>query len=269
MGVKRKLIGIVGFLVFLSAGAFLVLKSGSAETDDEVVRAQVPMLVATQAIKPGTSVDKVVQNAATTLSVSMVEVEARNPDALTAIEDLTAYKGLVFASEIAPNAPLLTTTFVDRGALTLAAGGVEIPEDLLQLSFSLEPQRVLGGSLRAGDRVAVLMSNTPATVAEGEAPLGQTHIIVQKALLANVQLSNLANAGDTAPGEEAAPMVVGNYMVTLALSASDTERMTNALEFGKIWLAKQPDPANGEGTKVWDIDATMTEPVTAYKLPAK
>lgn len=269
MGVKRKLIGIVGFLVFLSAGAFLVLKSGGAEADKEVVRAQVPMLVAIQTIKAGTSVDKVIENAATMLAVSMVDVDARNPDALTAIDELKPYKGQVFATEMALNAPLLTTTFVDRGALTLAAGGVDIPEDLLQLSFSLEPQRVLGGSLRAGDRVAVLMSNTPPATTEGAAPMGQTHIIVQKALLANVQLSNLANAGDTAPGEEAAPMVVGNYMVTLALSASDTERMTNALEFGKIWLAKQPDPANGEGTKIWDVGATMTEPVTAYKLPAK
>ncbi|MFN0027229.1 MAG: hypothetical protein ACKV2O_08625 [Acidimicrobiales bacterium] len=269
MGVKRKLIGIVGFLVFLSAGAFLVLKSGSAEPETELARAQVPMLVAIQSIKAGTSVDKVIENAATLLSVSMVDVEARNPDALTAIEELTPYKGQVFATEMALNAPLLTTTFVDRGALTLAAGGVDIPEDLLQLSFSLEPQRVLGGSLRAGDRVAVLMSNTPPVVAEGQTPMGQTHIIVQKALLANVQLANLANAGDGAPGEETAPLVVGNYMVTLALSASDTERMTNALEFGRIWLAKQPDPANGENTKVWDVEDTMTEPVTAYKLPAK
>lgn len=269
MGVKRKLIGIVGFLVFLSAGAFLVLKSGGAESDKELVRTQVPMLVATQTIKAGTSVDKVIEGAATLLTVSMVDVEARNPDALTALEDLTPYKGRVFATEMVTNAPLLTTAFVDRGALTLAAGGVEVPEDLLQLSFSLEPQRVLGGSLRAGDRVAVLMSNTPPAATEGAPALGQTHIIVQKALLANVQLSNLANAGDTAPGDEVAPLVVGNYMVTLALSASDTERLTNALEFGKIWLAKQPAPANGEGTKVWDVESTMTEPVTAYKLPAK
>ena len=68
---------------------------------------------------------------------------------------------------------------------------------------------------------------------------------------------------------DAAPAVIGNYMVTLALSASDTERLTYALEYGKIWLAKQPDANTGEGSKVWDVGQTLNDPVTQYAVPAQ
>lgn len=263
MGVRRKLIGIVGALVFALAGTFLVLNSKGDKADEALVREQVPMLVATQALSAGTTVDKLIGTAGM-VQVSMVNVEEKNVDALAAVADLDQFKGRVLSADLAIGAPLLTTSFVDRGSLSLAAGGVEVPSDMLQMSFSLDPQRVLGGSLRAGDRIAVVMSNS-VTDATG-APVNQTHIVVQKALVANVQLSNLANADDTSTAEGGA--VMGNYMVTLALSAPDIERVTNAIEFGRIWLAKQPETADGSNSKVWDANATMTDPVTAYAAPA-
>jgi pilus assembly protein CpaB len=173
---------------------------------------------------------------------------------------LVALKGKVLSADVGPNGQLKTSSFVDRSSLQVSAGGVDVPADRLQISFSLEPQRVLGGSLRAGDLVAVVWSS--ATGQSGP----QTHIIVQKALVANVQLSNLANAGDSSSGSTTEnPAVVGNYTVTLGLSAPDIERLTNGLEFGTIWLAKQPATASGEGTKVWDPTLVASDPVTAYQ----
>lgn len=264
MGVRRKLIGIVGALVCAIAGTFLVL---SARGGDEaaVVREQVPVLVAGKALDAGTSADKL-SSTEGLVTVAQVDVAERSADALTAVRDLTDYKGLVLRADLAPGEPLLTDSFGSRGSLQLAAGGIEIPADRLQLSFSLEPQRVLGGSLRSGDLVAVVFSNTMQTP-EGTSA-SQTHIIVQKALVANVQLSNLANAGQDSPtGTD--PAVVGNYTVTLALGAGDVERVTNALEFGKIWLAKQPATADGTSTKVWDLPQTIGDPVTSYSEPVK
>lgn len=264
MGVRRKLIGIVGALVCAIAGTFLVL---SARGGDEaaVVREQVPVLVAGQALTAGTSVDKLTSTEGL-ITVAQVDVAERSSDALTAVKDLADYKGLVVRSDVAPGEPLLPTSFGARGSLQLAAGGVEIPADRLQLSFSLEPQRVVGGSLRSGDLVAVVYSNTTQT--PDGATANQTHIIVQKALVANVQLSNLANAGQDSPtGTD--PAVVGNYTVTLALGAGDVERVTNALEYGKIWLAKQPATADGTNTKVWDLPQTIGDPVTSYAEPVK
>lgn len=267
MGVKKKLIGIVGALVLALAGTFLVLNNNDKSPEEAVSREQVQMLVALQTLPAGTSVDKLLSTEGM-VSVALVNVEDKSPDALSAVADLNTYKGLVLASELAPNAPLMTTSFVERGALALGAGGVEVPADMLQVSFSLEPQRVLGGSLRAGDRIAVVATFTVTDPSQAEAnAVPMTHIIIQKALVANVQLANLANAADA--GTDAAPAVVGNYMVTLALSAADTERLTYALENGKLWLAKQPETADGSTTKVWDVNQTLMDAVTDYKVAAQ
>lgn len=264
MGVRRKLIGIVGALVCAIAGTFLVLTARGGE-EAVVVRQQVPVLVAGKALEAGTSVDTLAATAGL-VATSQVDVADRRDDALTGPTDLSEYKGMVLTADVPAGETLLVGSFGERGALQLTAGGVEIPADRLQVSFSLEPQRVLGGSLRSGDLVAVVFSNT--SEATGVAP-NQTHIIVQKALVANVQLSNLANAGqDSVAADGSNPAVLGNYTVTLALSAPDVERVTNALEFGKIWLARQPATADGTSTKVWDLSQTVTDPVTSYAEPA-
>ncbi len=269
MGVKRKLIGIVGALLFALAGTYLVLNNKSKGNDDAVSREQVEMLVATQTLPAGTSVDKLMSTEGM-IQVALVNVEDKSPDALAAVADLTQFKGKVLGNEIAPNGALFTTSFVDRGTLALAAGGVEVPADLLQVSMSLEPQRVLGGALRAGDRVAVVASfNVTDNASDQGKTTEMTHIIVQKALVANVQLANLANADDSTTVDGGAPSVVGNYMVTLALSAPDTERLTYAIEYGKLWLAKQPDAADGSTTKVWDVNQTLLDLVTTYQVPTQ
>jgi pilus assembly protein CpaB len=215
--------------------------------------------VALKTLPIGTSVEKI-QSMGDAVATREVAPEEAAADALKDMAALTALKGQVLNADLAPNGQLKTSSFADRSTIQISAGGVDVPPDRLQISFSLEPQRVLGGSLRAGDLVAVVWSD-PA--AEGGA---RTHIIVQKALVANVQLSNLANVGDSSAATES-PAVLGNYTVTLGLSAPDIERMTHGLEFGKIWLAKQPDTASGEGTKVWTPEQVASDPVTAYQNP--
>ena len=82
MGVKRKLIGIIGALVFALAGTFLVLNARESKSSETTARAQVPMLVATQKLAAGTSVDKLLNESAGLLTVSLVNVEDKNVDAL-------------------------------------------------------------------------------------------------------------------------------------------------------------------------------------------
>jgi pilus assembly protein CpaB len=268
MGVKKKLIGIVGALLLALVGTFLVLNNQGGGGEEALTREQVPMLVASQALSAGTTVDKLLTTEGM-VRVAMVNIEDKNPDALSAVAELNEYKGLVVNGDIAANGGLLTTSFADRSSLAIGAGGVDVPADMLQISFSLEPQRVLGGSLRPGDRIAVVGSFSVVDEStEDTKNIDLTHIVVQKALVANVQLANLANAIDNGT-VDAAPAVIGNYMVTLALSASDTERLTYALEYGKIWLAKQPDANSGEGSKVWDVGQTLNDPVTQYAVPAQ
>jgi len=267
MGVRRKLIGVVLAVVFAVGGTFLVLGAGKSDDKAASNRQQVPMLVVTKSVPAGTSVSTLSETSGL-VSVRLVDVESKNVDSLVAVADLQAYKGLVLKTDLTTNDPLLSSSFIERGSLSLAAGGVEVPPDLLQLSFSLEPQRVLGGALRPGDRVAVVASFAAGTTT---APAGaqakaspQTHIVLQKALVANVQLSNLAPVNDKTASVEGAPAVVGNYTVTLALSAADTERLTFALENGSLWLAKQPATADGADSRIWEAEDVLADPVTDY-----
>ena len=190
MASRRKLIGVVLALVLALGGTYLVL-GGRQPQGPSVKRQQVPMLVTTRALAAGTRVDSLIETPGV-VSVVMVDVERKHVDSLAAATDLQPYKGMVLAVDIAAQSPLLTSSFVERGDLSLAAGGVEVPADLLQVSFSLEPQRVLGGALRAGDRVAVIASLTVAVPAPGAASTSaaatkQTRIVLQKALVSNVQ----------------------------------------------------------------------------------
>jgi pilus assembly protein CpaB len=276
MAVRRKLIGVALALVLALGGTYLVL-GGRQQQGPSVKRQQVPMLVTTRALTAGTRVDSLIETPGV-VSVMMVDVEQKHVDSLAAAADLQPYKGMVLANDVAAQSPLLISSFIDRGDLSLAAGGVEVPADLLQVSFSLEPQRVLGGALRAGDRVAVIASLTVTSPTPGAAAgaasasataTKQTRIVLQKALVSNVQLSNLANVKDSVTSEEGAPAVVGNYTVTLALSAADTERLTFALENGTLWLAKQPASASGTDSRIWTVDDVLRDPVTDYAPKAR
>jgi len=276
MGVRRKLIGVVLAVVLAVGGTFLVLGSRGSGDTAAVTREQVPVLVATKPVPAGTAVRTLLETAGA-VTVKLVDVENKDIDALVSIDDLQEFKGLVVRDDVAADSALLSSSFVDRGNLSLAAGGVEVPPELLQMSFSLEPQRVLGGALRPGDRVAVVASfavagsTAPAGISSGSSGAAitggtgkQTRIVLQKALVANVQLSNLATANDATVAANGTPTVVGNYTVTLALSAADTERLAFALENGTLWLAKQPATADGSDSRVWQVEDVLTDPVTDY-----
>lgn len=260
MGVRRKLIGIIGAVVCAALGAVLVLNARSKSSESSTPKRQpVTVLVALKTLPAGTSVEKL-QASPDSVAAREVAPEDAAADALKDTAALTALKGKVLSTDIAANGQIKTSSFAERSTLQISAGGVEVPPDRLQISFTMEPARVLGGALRAGDLVAVVYSDPSATGGP------QTHIIVQKALVANVQLANLANVNDGASGQAAG--VVGNYTVTLGLSAPDVERVTNALEFGKVWLARQPETASGDGTKVWNPATVASDPVTSYQAPA-
>lgn len=263
MGSSRKLIGLVGALVCALLGTFLVLGSrGDKKADTAApVRQPVAVLVATKALVAGTSAEKLA-GTPDLLVVKQLPPEQVPADAFKDAVALASYKGKVLASEVAIGAPLVPSLFVDRAALSLNPTGIEVPADRLQVSFSVEPQRAMGGKLRPGDLVAVTYTD----------PEGRSRVIVQKALIADVQLANLATVTDApqaSAGDAAASAATGNYMITLALTLPDVERVTNALETGKLWLARQPSTAVGTGTRVVTPELNLTDPATSYEEATK
>ena len=131
---------------------------------------------------------------------------------------------------------------VDSGepADDIAAAGtgiaeiVDVPEEMVEITAALDTQRAIGGQVRPGDLVGIIVSYDD---------LRLTDFVLHKILVSNVQ--------DEAPVEivdgtenllEAAPS--GRFYVTFAMEAADAEKMTHALEFGRIWLTYEPETAD-------------------------
>jgi pilus assembly protein CpaB len=141
-------------------------------------------------------------------------------------------------------------------------GRIGVPEGLLEVTVSLEPERAVGGVLRPGSSVAVLASFKPFDVSseepvrldgrlipkDGQTP-NSTHLILHKILVTNVQSQKTFKA--TAKDEDAtAPAPGENLLVTLAVDASQAERVVFAAEHGTVWLAVEPKDAPESGTLV-------------------
>ncbi len=76
------------------------------------------------------------------------------------VSDLTELEGLVAASQILPGEQLLAARFADPAELA-AEGEVPVPEGMQLVSFTLPADRVVGGQVRAGDRVGLVGTVDP------------------------------------------------------------------------------------------------------------
>ena len=226
-----------------------------AEQDQELVE----VLTVDAAIPAGTPVVE----AARSISTNRVPRRLVADDALA---DLDSVRGLVTAVDLLPNEQVLASRFVDAAELAEAARSVEVPDGLLELTVQLSAERSVGGSLRPGDRVAVLSSFDPFTLdavePENEEDLNSfinsedstetitlttpnsTGITVHKALVTRVQVGR-APEGDTAQTTaDVAPS--GSLLVSLAIAPGDAEQVVFTAEFGAIWLARETEGAPEE-----------------------
>jgi pilus assembly protein CpaB len=130
----------------------------------------------------------------------------------------------------------------------VAQAGIDTSK-LLKLSATLDPERVVGGVLRPGDTVAVLISTT-------EDPK-QTHAVLHQIPVVGV-VGAPPIAGEEAttskddPPESSFGGSGDQILVTLAFEAPQAERFVWGLEHGAVWLAHEPKDAPQTGTAIID-----------------
>jgi len=186
-----------------------------------------------------------------------------------AVADLASVDGLVTSVELLPGEQVSARRLVSPEDFGRNRGQVDVPEDLLEVTVSLEPQRAVGGVIRPGSRVGVVASfqglDAGADGADG-APAGpagrapeSTHMVLHKVLVTNLQSVRSFDPGIGGGGREedagdgqaqTAPAPSDNLLVTLALDAPSVERVVFAAEHGSLWLATEPDGASEGGTQV-------------------
>lgn len=250
---NRRVVGLVSALVLAVLGtAALVAYVSTAEERALAGEELVEVYVVATKIPAGTPADEVEQY----VIVEQVPVKIQ---AVQAVDSLPGLSGRVAAVDLVPGEQLVDGRFVERSEFTDRGAGVQIPDDLIEVTIELDPQRAVGGLLEPGQTVAILASFEPfdlnATVVEvdgqevalpqaiaaeveGKTP-NATDVILRKVLVTAVQ--EIEDRTFNNNGEEGVDRLTtapnNSVFVTLAVSPLDAERVVFTAEFGFIWLA--------------------------------
>lgn len=235
---NKKPVGVIAAAVMAVVGTVvLVLFVQGAEDRALEGEELVSVLTADQAIPAGTPA---VQLAGL---VSTEEIPAKiAPEGV--FSDLVQVDGLVTNVDILPGETLLAQRFVAPDQFSARRGSVEVPEGLLETTIALSQEQFIGGVPVPGDKVALVVNGTRADFipfnidplanvpvdpnnpsAANASTLRYTKIILQQALVTNVQGNPLpTQPAGTAATDRVAP-AEGSVLVTLALTGPDVERL--------------------------------------------
>ena len=250
---KARLLGGIAALVVAIIGTVLLVsyvqgadKRAMANTEtSEVYVVQKEIAAGTAAANFGDSVVK--------KTIPKSSVASESVTTLADLEQKVSAVGLV------PGEQLLATRMIDPAQL-LSPGRAPVPSGLQEVTVKLPIDRVIGGSLKAGDTIGVIISYG----ANDSAP-EQTKLTFHQVLVTAVQNSSGAVAQDqTATTTEtasdgalssnasAAQPAGGGYLVTVARSAVDVEKIVHAIEFGKLYLSKETESSTQDNSGVME-----------------
>lgn len=174
------------------------------------------------------------------ITAKQIPALAAVPGRVTKLSDLN---GLVADTALMPGEQLLESRWVTP-ATRAASGDVTLPEGMQAVSIALPVERVVGGTIKPGDTVGVVISATvkvpDATV---DAPMSRQ--VFHKVLV------TAARGGTTIPpveGTDAPAEPFDTVMVTLALMTADVQKLVWGHEFGSVWLTIEPATADETGS---------------------
>lgn len=223
---QRRVIAAVAAVLLAGIGAFLLYNYvNNADKRAMAGQEAVQVLVVTKLVPAGTTAEAIAPYVETR-QLPRVAVVA---DAVANTADVV---GLATTTDLQVGEQLLRSRFAEPG--TSMTGKVKVPDNMQELSIVLEPQRVVGSTIAAGDKVAIFFT------VEGE-----TRMVLNDVLVTNIQ----GGLDPAATDEGAAPS--GSLVVTFALEPKDAERVVFIGETAKLWLAREgKDTADQETTGV-------------------
>lgn len=252
---RRRLVGLAGSVVLAVFGTVvLVSYVQSAHNKAAAAEPMESVLVVTQRVPRGTKASELEGK----VRAKQIAASAKVRGAVKSIDEIDGTK--VATTDLLPDEQVLADRF--QSPQTLGRQGV--PSGLLEVTVKLDPERAVGGTLRAGDTVAVVSSFKPFDLENvaGADPTGPkkspntTHVILHKVLVTNVQLSSttadakktsdVKSTDDTTPD----PAPKGQLLVTLAVDATSVQRVVFSAEFGTLWLSAEPSEAPDGQTRI-------------------
>jgi pilus assembly protein CpaB len=237
--VKRRIIGAIAALLMAAVGTVMVLSYiGSADERALAGTESVEVLVVAEPVPAGTPAEQLSAYVSTELIPSKIV-------AAGVVTDLQKLAGQVATVDLLAGEQLLDERFALPADLQ-EPGTVAVPKGMQEVTISLEPSRVVGGQLEAGDTVGVFISmeDGPGQVE------AVTHLTLHKVLVTRVQ----GVAVTPEASNESATVPANNVLVTLAITARDAEKVVYAQEFARTWLSKEPADASEKGTQLAQKD---------------
>ncbi|MGC3995225.1 MAG: Flp pilus assembly protein CpaB [Propionicimonas sp.] len=216
---QRRIIAAVAAVLLAGIGAVLLYNYVSNADKRAMANMETTgVLVVTQAVPAGTS------GASLTPYVQLKQLP-RMAVVDGALTDTSSVADLVTDSALAVGEQVLSSRFITPN--TTSTGSVEVPANLQQVSIALEGTRTVGGTIQAGDKVALLITG----------PLKDKDDTVTAQALRNVLVVNVQGASTEGSDDAAA----GNTLtLTLALDPEDVTRVVWGAENAKIWAALEP-----------------------------
>lgn len=242
---RRVIAALVAAVLAIVGGVLLTIYVQNADSRALAGAQPMSVLVVTKPIIKGTAVSQ----ARDAVAVRQIPGAAVVPGAVDAVADLDPT--FVAVTNLEVGEQVLASRFVNPTSEEVSEA-VDVPKGMEQVSIILEPQRVIGSRLRAGETVGVIAS-FEIEDADTQKGVETTHLMLSRVLVTRVA-GVTANGSDGATAEAPSDAV----MVTLAVSAHDAERIVFAQEFGKIWLTRQ-------GTNSDQGDARITTAGNIYR----
>jgi pilus assembly protein CpaB len=205
------------------------------------------VLVVAKAIPAGTPVESMMASLAT-------EQLPGTAVAKTALSTVDGETGKVAAVDLVPGEQLLAERLVAPAELK-SPGSVDVPAGLQEVSFQVEPVRVVGGRLSPGDHVGVFISMEAGGV-EAKADKETTQLSIRKVLVTAVQRAPQPAAEKPAPSDgstdpaanpQDTTLPTGALLLTVAVKDTDAAKIVFAAEYASIWLSKEPLDATDSG----------------------
>ena len=228
---SRLLGGIAALLLAIMGTVLLVVYVQGADSRAAQGLNPIKVLVVKESIPAGTKVEDL---------ASKLKLEDLPQSAVpaAALESLDNEAGKVTAATLQPGEQLLAAKLVSPKELV--PGTVPVPDGMEEVTFLLQPERILGGRLEAGDLVTVFSSFKTDDK-------GNTGLLFHDVLVTAVQKAepdSSKNSSSSTPTDSAVAMPNGSAFVTVARKDADAAKMVFGAEFGTLWLSKQTDKTN-------------------------
>lgn len=241
---SRLLAGTAAVALAIVGALLVVFYAQGADQRAMATTEPVQVLVVKTAIPAGTPVNDM----AASLVVEKIPAAGKSDSALSTLDSKA---GTVTAVDLVPGEQLLAERLV-APADVKAQGAVEVPAGLQEVSFEVEPKRVVGGRINVGDHVGISLNfeNGAYKAAAGDAT---TQLTLRKVLVTAVQRApQAASAEKSEDGTNTADTTLpeGSLMLTVAVSDVDAGKIIFTSINGSLWLTKEPLDAQDNGAKI-------------------